>query len=385
MVLALSLSTGVADVSAQGPSDSGTVSPESIPHFYLIRGWEATIAQTEHAESTQPVEYAVERLCRFYGGDFDPETAIRSSLAPLAWPRVLERDIPNAHRQRIEIRALLDANGVRFREIIPLDLQAKALADSVATAVSQDHPVLLNSPDAALVYGYDRREPDNWWWFDHAGAPEIVLESERTARYTYWTDDQAGGVAWAITGVDANDRPIHDSMDWLFLRTIVNSIQGVPESGVAVYPLSLRDFRDLLASSDSLPALAKPITPQDPLGILRAKVAREYLLGVLEGLSVGQRDSIIGESIKLSEYHLHSAIAALSTASMALYGATPQSSVIDTLTANWMGLRPRRRALEAMTDLLKAEKLATESLQIAVTRHDELSKKPAPAPRRKHR
>lgn len=385
LVLALSLLAGVTDASAQVPGDSGTVSPQSIPRFYLIRGWEATVAQTEHATSTQPVEYGVERLCRYYGGDFDPEASIRSSLAPLAWPRVFERDTPNPNRQRIEIRALLAANGLEFREIIPLDLRPKALADSVATAVSQDQPVLLNSPDAALVYGYDRREPDHWWWFDHAGAPEIVLESERTARYTYWTDDQAGGIAWAVTGIDSSNRPIHDSMDWVFLRTIVSSIQGVPGNGVSAYPLSLRDFRDLLASADSLPALAKPVTPQDPLGILRAKVAREYLLGVLENLGASQRDSIIGESIRLSEYHLHSAISALSSVSTALYGVTPQSSVIDTLTANWVGIRPRRQALEAMSDLLKAEKLATESLQIAVTRHDELAKKPAPAPRRRRR
>lgn len=385
LVLSLSLSTGVTGIFAQVSVDSDVANPETIPRFYLIRGWEATVAQTEHATSTQPVEYAVERLCRYYGGDFDPETSIRSSLAPLAWPRVFERDVPNAHRQRIEIRALLDANGLRYREIIPLDLRPRALADSVATAVSQDQPVLLNSPDAAIVYGYDRREPDHWWWFDRAGAPEIVLESERTARYTYWSDDQAGGITWSVTGADTSNRPIRDSIDWLFLRTIVSSIQGVPGNGVSAYPLSLRDFRDLLASSDSLPALAKPVTPQDPLGILRAKVAREYLLGVLEDLGSSQRDSVIVESIRLSEYHLHSAIAALSSVSTALYGVTPQSSVMDTLTANWLGIRPRRRALEAMTDLLKAEKLATESLQIAVTRHDELAEKPAPTPRRRRR
>jgi hypothetical protein len=368
---------------AQGSADSGTVSLGSIPRFYLIRGWEATVAQTEHAASTQPVEYAVERLCRYYGGDFSPETAIRSSLAPLEWPHVFESHKLHAHRQRLEVRALFEANGLEYREIIPLDLRPSALADSVARAVAQDQPVLLNSPDAALVYGYDRREPDHWWWFDHAGAPEIVLESERTARYTYWTDDQAGGIAWAVTGMSISPQPVPDSANWQFLRTVVRSIQGIPEDGVDAYPLSLRDFRELLASSDSLPSLSEPVTANDPLGIMRAKMAREFLLGVLQGLGEGQRDSIISESIKLSEYHLHSAISSLSSISTALYGPAIQAVVMDSLIANWMGIRARRRALEAMTDLLKAEKLATESLQIAVSRHDELAQKKSPVPRRR--
>jgi hypothetical protein len=365
-----------------GNTAAGT---ETIPSFYLIRGWEATVAQTEHAVSTQPVEYAVERLCRYYGGAYNPTAAIRTSLAPLAWPRVFKRDTPNAHRQRIEIRALLEANSLVFREISPLDLRPKAFADSVAMAVSHDQPVLLNSPDAALVYGYDRREPDHWWWFDRAGAPEIVLESERTARYTYWTDDQAGGIAWAVTGVDSAAPLASDSLAWQFLRTIIRSIQGVPEDGVEAYPLSLRDFRDILASTDTLPTLSDPDATHDPLGILRAKIAREHLLLLLEELGAQQRDSVIIESLRLTEYHIHSAINMLTEMSTSLYGAITQPSVMDTLTVNWAGIRPRRRALEAMTDLLKAEKLATESLQIAVARHEELAVKPAPKPRRRGR
>lgn len=379
---------GLTVVEAQGPqiqTDDLGVAVEAIPAFYLIRGWEATVAQTEHAVSTQPIEYAVERLCRYYGGAYDPKTAIRASLAPLAWPRVFERDTPNAHRQRIEIRTLLEANNLVFREISPLDLRPRALADSVALAVSHDQPVLQNSPDAALVYGYDRREPDHWWWFDRAGAPEIVLESERTSRYTYWTDDQAGGIAWAVTGLDSITRTTADSLDWQFLRTISRSIQGVPEDGVEGYPLSLRDFRDILASTDTLPTLSEPVAMRDPLGVLRAKIAREHLLSLLEELGARVRDSVIAESLRLTEYHLHSAITSLTEISTSLYGASPQSSVMDTLTVNWMGIRPRRRALEAMTDLLKAEKLATESLQIAVARHEELAAKPAPKPRRRGR
>lgn len=369
----------------QRQTDTTVVAVETIPSFYLIRGWEATVAQTEHAASTQPVEYAVERLCWYYGGAYNPTTAIRASLAPLAWPRVFERDTPNAHRQRLEIRALLESNGLVFREISPLDLRPSSLADSVAMAVSHDQPVLLNSPDAALVYGYDRREPDHWWWFDLSGAPEIVLESERTARYTYWTDDQAGGIAWAVTGVDSTTLVSSDSLDWEFLRTITRSIQGVPEDGVEAYPLSLRDFRDMLASIDTLPSLSEPVTTQDPLGILRAKIAREHLLLLLEELGAKQRDTVITESLRLTEYHLHSAISMLTEMSTSLYGATPQLSVMDTLIVKWAGIRPRRRALEAMTDLLKAEKLATESLKVAVTRHEELAVKPAPKPRRRGR
>ena len=182
-----------------------------------------------------------------------------ASRSPMEWPRIFASEMPDAQRQRVEVRALLEANGLVFRELIPLDLRPSALADSIARSVAADRPVLLNSPDAAVVYGYDRREPDHWWWFDRGGAPEIVLESERTVRFTFWNDNAAAGVVWMISGAEDVTPSDPDSLEWSFLRTIVRSVRGVPEDGIAPYPMSLRRIRDLLAQVDSLPSLALPM------------------------------------------------------------------------------------------------------------------------------
>jgi len=350
----------------RGTADSARSAEQALPRFCLIRGWEEIIARADHSSAGQSLVFAVERLCRFHGRAFDPRSVLVASHSPMEWPRIFASEMPDAQRQRVEVRALLEANGLVFRELIPLDLRPSALADSIARSVAADRPVLLNSPDAAVVYGYDRREPDHWWWFDRGGAPEIVLESERTVRFTFWSDNAAAGVVWMISGAEDVTPSDPDSLEWSFLRTIVRSVRGVPEEGIAPYPMSLRHIRDLLAQTDSLPSLALPMDTDDPFGILRAKVAREQLLGVLENAESRGKDSAQIEPLRLAQYHMHSAVEALAEMAVALYGNIPGDTALTNLSANWQGVRSRQRALGLITDLLKSEKLALESLQAAV-------------------
>jgi hypothetical protein len=182
--------------------DSSLVQTRPIPPFFLVRGWETTVAQAEHTSAQDPLSYAVERLCKMHQTQFDPQSIVRENRSPFAWPDVFEHDVVNPTRQRIEARALLDANGLEYGELIPLDLSVRHMADSLASSIANDQPVMINAPSVPVVYGYDRREPDHWWWCDVAGIPEIELESERTSRFTLWTDDPAAGVAWVVTGVE---------------------------------------------------------------------------------------------------------------------------------------------------------------------------------------
>lgn len=387
----LAASALLSPASAQPPAnrpkagDSSSVTAHPLPLFHQIPGWGEAGRVAQPQMDGAPLEYAIDRLCQFYGSVFDARTMIQCSRSPLEWPRVLARQFPDATRQRLEARALLEANALAFREIAPMDLRASALADSVATAVAHDHPVLFNSPDAALVYGYDRREPDHWWWVDRAVAPEIVLESERAARFTLWTDDPAAGVTWIVPGSTGNISPRSDSAQWEFLRTVTLSVAGRAEEGVQPYPLSLRDFREMLASADSLPALAEPVSSSDPLGVRKARAAREYLLRILEETEFKQKDSIVVESIRLSKYHLHTALASLDGIASALYGSSTSDNALDSLRSNWQAIKPRRVALDHMTEVLKAEKAALEELTRAVAQHDKLSAKQSTGARRRGR
>lgn len=368
-------------------SDTVAVVNGVAPPFYLIPGWETMLAQHSPITPNGPAEFAIERLCQFHGRPYDPSSVFRASPSPLAWPRAFAAESVNARLQRIALRAMLDGNGLDVREVIPLDLKPSALADSIAGAIALDHPVLFNSPDAAIAYGYDRREPDHWWWIDRAGTPEILLESERNVQFTFWSDDPAAGIIWLVTGSSQTPAVLSDSLGWVFLGRTVRSVQGNEEEGVEPYPLTLRRFRDMLASTDSLPLLATPIVSDDPLGIKRAKAAREYLLTVLLTVASGskQSDTSVTQPLRLAEYHLHSAIDALASMSLALYGSAPGNAAMDSLQVNWNGIRARREALEQLSELLKSEKLALESLGVAVTAHEKSVQRPATSRTRRRR
>ncbi|HWO58328.1 MAG TPA: hypothetical protein VNN55_12250 [bacterium] len=358
-------------------TDSVVTAPRPI--FHLITTWDATAMRVTHSSAADPLAYSLERLCLYYQTPFDPVLMLRMNRSPLEWPPVFADDRPDPDRQRIEIRAFLDGSGLGYRELIPLDLPPAAFAESLSAALSADQPVLMNNPLAAVIYGYDQREPDHWWWFDEAGSPEIVLESERHERFTYWSDRPTAGVAWAITGRTDRPKLSADSLSWEYLRAIVRSVQGVAAEGVRPYPLSLRRVQDLLASSDTLPALAPTHDPRDPLALGRMRRVRVDLVGVCASLAGTKRDTAITEPLKLAQYHLHTASGTLAELANALYGDATGS--ID-LARQWKNARARGHALQLLGDLLKSEKLALESLTAAVTAHD---KSDAPAARNSRR
>lgn len=372
---------------SQGRNDSVSVVESRLPSFYVMGDWESIPTQPSRSSPGQPVAYAVERLCRYYGVDFDPQSTLVASRSPLEWPRILARDVPDAQRQRLEIRALMKSNGLRFREIIPLDMRPSALADSLANAVAAGFPVLLNTPEAAIVYGYDRRELDHWWWIDRAGTSEIVLESERTVRFTLWNDNAVAGTAWLIEGVeDLLPATDPDSVAWSILETTVNAIQGVPAEGIMAYPLTLRNVRDLLAGADSLPPLTDPMDEDDPFGILRAKVAREQFIEILETAAQGASDSAQIEHLRLVQYHMHGAVELLAKLATALYSGPDTLPPYARLQTNWGGIRARRQALDMATNMLKSERFASESLAAAVTIYREAkATQKSSAPKRRGR
>lgn len=366
-------------------TDGSALAPRAVTPFYLVPGWGATVAQTEHTSAEQPLCYSIERLCKLHSTHFDAESCLRENRSPLAWPGVFTRDLPSATRQRAEARALMDACGLVYRELIPLDLTARAMAESLAAAVSADLPVLLNAPQAPVVYGYDRREPDHWWWYDLAGTPEIVLESERALRFTMWSDDPAAGIAWIVTGVGDFYTRDPDSLRWVFLRRLNNSVQGVPDEGVEPYPLSLRRFRDLLASPDSVPMSESALKTADPLGISRARASREHIVEVLQQLGGQQKDSALSGPLRLAEYHMHGSVATLLELAGLLYDDSVSGEGL-TRSINLGNLQVQTRALQLVTDLLKSEKLAMESLGSALDERDKATAKPAvPRPKRRGR
>jgi len=358
-------------VSPEAKTTARTTS--TLPRFSSIRGWEdlvksETTAKYERNETIPPFPYGAYRpaatvagLCRFFHLPFSPGSVWIADRSPLAWPAVFHAPATNPRRQRVEIASLLSANRLAYRELTALE--PAQIADSITTAVAAGTPVLLNAPGAPVVFGYDHREPDPWWWVSVGTQTQLILESERLARFVYWDDDPAASVLWVVSGVDSTRQsaPGDRANDYEFLRRIAISARGDPDNGVTPYPLSIRDFRDYLEASEivALPPTATDAT--DPLGIRRATAAREQLLSALERSARVEIDTSISAPLRLAQYYGHSALEVLHQLADSLYG-NPISGGANTPRTDWTDAKPRQAAARMLTDLLRWEKQAVEQI-----------------------
>jgi len=345
--------------------------PSPLPSFYLIENWETMTQLPARTDSTplDPMIPAVDRLCRYYGLSFDLRSPLLAKASPLEWPRVFaDQQQINPRRLKTEIETLMTRNGLAFRELVTLENDDTA--DSIVRAVSFGEPVLLNVPEAAILYGYDRREPDPWWWVQYPRRTEIMFESERVQSLMYWADDAASNLAWAVTGIDSTvtfrgNRDRERGYDWL--RTILASVRSDPSRGIKPYPLSLRAFRDRVAGSAEVPKLAEPVYPPDPLGIRRARRVREQVVETLEWLSQTTTDTLETEPLRLALYYYHNAVQALDQLDTLLYSAQPGPIKPATYQTNWKYDVRKVEIVRRIDELLEWEKQAAGEIGEAVS------------------
>ena len=349
-----------------GPPTPEKVVPAipALPAFATLGHWEMRTEPVEplRVDLLRPGEHAVRRLCRYYERPFDRTSPIASSISPLEWPDVFGDVGLNPRRQQAEFEKLMASNALAFRTLIVLD--RGALPDTVMRAISDAAPVVLNAPGTPIVYGYDSREPDQWWWMQQEGSTEIVFESERMSRYVYWADDPTSNIAWAVTGIDSVKlryrKTVADGYEWI--KAVDLSVRGESGLGLLPYPLTLRAFRDSARVSAGLPQITEPIHPNDPLGIRRARQAREYGTALLEHMTVMATDTLESQPLRLALYFYHNAIQTLTRLDTLLYDAVPGIITPDQYEANWANEVRRSQVAARMNDLLEWEKQAAEQL-----------------------
>ena len=310
---------------------------------------------------------SIARLCRFLKTPFDAAAAFYASRSPLEWPEVYTPTHPDPRRQRLETAALLAANGIRAREVAAVE--PAATAESLCTAVAAGRPILLNAPGLPIVYGFDRRERDAWWWVSTGDSDQIVFESERMAQLVYWNDDPTAGVFWIIDGSQSINKT-RDAMasDTAYLRTVALSVLGNPDEGVPPYPLSIRAMRDRFADIASPLALPQMAAASDPWGFYRAAQARESLCAVLQRRERATSDTASASHLRLAQYYFHHALQNLEATAMSLYG--PPSGGV-TMPVSWKSrsadAKNRTAAAAALTDLLRWEKQALDEIGQTLT------------------
>jgi hypothetical protein len=366
-----------------------TTSVRLLP-FHTIDAWAALTDKRSVASASDSRDRLARALGQFFGAPVSNFILSGVSLSPLEWPAVLAGQEVNPRRQRLEMRLLMSEMGIQYREVVPLDIPAAALADTIASAIAEDSPIVTNTPRLSVIYGYDRREPDTWWRVDCGGATEIVLESERMGQLILWNDDPAAGVMWIVTGREglSLDEPRPDLSVWARLHTIAASVRGVPGDGIRAYPLSLRDLREQFSASDSTLSLSDPIDSTDPLGIRGARGARENVVSALNELTQVTIDTTQTRSLKLAQYHFSNSIRSLNEMDTLLYGEGPGNGVWAEFLIRSRQTSIKGKAAALITDILESEKQASEAIDRVLAAHDQPPTPPEPKkqpPPRRHR
>ncbi|HUU45115.1 MAG TPA: hypothetical protein VM118_05220 [Acidobacteriota bacterium] len=352
-----------------------TPSPVTLlPGFALISGWEE--AQRGGASALSPAWVPAARaaaaFCRYYGLPFETDRVRQANLSPLEWPHVFADERVTARRQRADTEALLAVCGLAFYPVVTLD--TREATDSILMVLAAGLPVLFNTPGTQIVYGYDRREPDQWWWMQGPDGAEIVYESERSARYVFWDDDPVANLFWVVTGPAPSASPSGSPRDAdnRLLRTVSQSVAGDPERGIEPYPLSMRRVIDRLDASDTLPALAHPIDSLDPIGAGRVLNARLRLTQSLERLVPMATDSALSAPLRLAQYFYHNSTGALEELRDVFYADPNGLGRPAALRANWTDRSRRAEAARLLQDALRWERDALTEVNRALAAHDHL-------------
>jgi hypothetical protein len=344
--------------------------PSPLPEFSLIEDWQTRTADSMvgSGDEVPAIVTAVTRLCRYFDLTYDEMSPMAADLSPLEWPRVFAGQAPNPRRMSAEYGRMLEVNRLAYRPMITLE--PRESVDSLARAIADGSPVLLNTPKAPILYGYDLREPDPWWWVQWPDHREIMLESERIRTVAYWSDDPAAGVAWAVTSPDSEALEVlrdERARGYQWLRTVTASVRGDASVGLRPYPLSLRAFRDSVEASLDVPKLLEPIDPRDPLGVRRAREMRSYAVELLEWLTATATDTLHTQPMRLALYYYHNAIEILTQLDTLLYDAQPGPVNPDTYRENWRNDVRKPQIVAKMTDLLEWEKQAAQQLAAALS------------------
>lgn len=348
--------------------------PGGVPRFTIIPNWESRSqppdASVEGAGG--PMGYAVLSLAQYTGALSFTGGILSGNLSPLEWPPVFAGDRMSPRRLRAEAESRMAHAGVSFRELVVLE--RRAVRDSIMQVIAAGHPVLLNTPEAPVLYGYDSREPDLWWWVQMGPTREIVFESERTVRFVYWSDDPASNVMWEITGRDSIMRtPSREESGYEFLSVIDRSVRGDPAIGLRPYPLSIRAFRDSLTVTSQMPALASSAPATDPLGVRRVATQRARVTALLEGLALQVTDTSVSQPLRLALYYYHNGIQTLGRLDSALYQGGAEIALLDRCRENWGSELRRARAAAITGEFLDWERQAAEQIALALA-----ARKPSP-------
>lgn len=228
--------------------------------------------------------------------------------------------------------ALLRHYGLTFDIAYPADFaEAEQIA---ATQISNGYPVIAIHPRPYLLFGYDYREPDPYWYaarFTPADRVEITTRSAWRADWWLWEPDPSSVILMEITGLDSTGiTPVPPKV---VFTNLLASAKTDTAAGAVSYIRPILQMIDSLSEATAPPNIIHPPEDDaDPLYLHRAEMQRLQLHKYLESLGPRARNAEVQQNLRLAMYSASKAADEFAATRRDLYGEGLPAAAADTTT-----------------------------------------------------
>ncbi len=329
--------------------------------FFVLDGFLGQAAPPDsNVIIVEPAESAARVLAAYYAITDSAADDFSTLPDPLRIPNPFDLAAGRSMELFERTAARLRQCGIAFVVSYPADF---AEAEQIATQrIARGHPVLAVHPHPILLFGYDYREPDPFWYvwrFSPSGESEIITRSEWRAQWWLWEADPTSVILIEIAGPDTTESPRPTPKK--VLDKILTTAKTDTSTGVTSYIRPILRLIDSLSRAPAPPQIVHiPENLQDPLGLHRAEIQRKRFREYLASLAPRARAVAVQESMRLAMYSAAKAASEYAAARGALYtpngGAAPADSatVVDIIARRWV--EHRLEAADHLTEALRWEK-----------------------------
>jgi hypothetical protein len=213
-----------------------------------------------------------------------------------------------------------------------------------------------------MLFGYDYREPDPFWYmqrFSPRGEIEISTRSQWRRQWWLWEAEPTSVILLKITGPVTAPTAPSDPEE--IMAKLLTTAKTDTATGVTSHIRPILRMIDSLSQATATPQIVNPPeNPQDPLGFRRAEIQRRRLAELLEGLAPQARDTETQQNLRLAIYSANKAASEFAAAQRALYTDAESPvpgdsvSVITTITRRWV--EHRLEAADFLSEVLRWER-----------------------------
>jgi len=322
------------------------------------------LAQPASPDTETIVVEPAESLARVLAGYYAATDTIADDFSalpnPLSIPNPFDLSVGRSAELLDRITSRLRQYGIAFDISYPADFPEAE--EVIARHISTGFPVLALHPHPIMLFGYDYREPDPFWYiqrFSPRGEIEISTRSQWRRQWWLWEAEPTSVILLEITGPATATTAPSDPKE--IMTKLLTNAKTDTATGVTSYIRPILRMIDSLSQAPATPQIVNPPEdPQDPLGLHRAEVQHTRLVEYLETLAPRVRETATQQNLRLAVYSASKAAAEFAAARRALYtdeknaASADSASVIATIARRWV--EHRLEAADHLSEALRWER-----------------------------